>query len=111
MIQDKIHHLSPTEKEIVKNLYRLQESSNDSERALSLFRHYDRDNSGEIDKNGESPESTPPTSEDSTPAEFTALLRDLGMELSNKQIKVVNLLSIFVKVIVSELGCLRSLRC
>jgi Ca2+-binding EF-hand superfamily protein len=52
VIQDKIHHLSAAEKEIVKNLYRLQESANDSERALSLFRHYDRDNSGEIDKDG-----------------------------------------------------------
>lgn len=64
MIQDKIHHLTAAEKEIVKNLYRIQVGSKDSDRALSLFRHYDRDNSGDIDKNGSQKMFLAPTNTD-----------------------------------------------
>lgn len=52
MTQDKIHHLNKDVREIIKVLSKLQESAADSERALSLFRHYDKDGSGEIDRNG-----------------------------------------------------------
>jgi Ca2+-binding EF-hand superfamily protein len=65
--QDKILHLNKEEREIIKTLSKLQESAADSERALSLFRHYDKDNSGEIDMNGMSLAWTTPLTRSHAP--------------------------------------------
>lgn len=52
MLQDKINHLNNEERQLIMNLYKLQESVKDPERAINMFNHYDVDRSGEIDKSG-----------------------------------------------------------